>query len=97
MIPKVQSAKDVHFVSRMIDAVALESRYVMLLLSFYMMSNMRHYRREKIRLIASVESALGIMNIQEIATSDPRMDALIVCEMHDSLLYYMAAHILFFI
>lgn len=36
-------------------------------------------RREKIRLIASVESALGIMNIQEIATADPRMDALIVC------------------
>ncbi|KAJ8654414.1 hypothetical protein O0I10_009984 [Lichtheimia ornata] len=59
VIPKVQSANDVNFVARMIDAVALESR------------------RDKIQLIASVESALGIMNIQEIATADPRMDALI--------------------
>lgn len=36
------------------------------------------FRRERIRLIASVESALGIMNIREIATADPRLDALIV-------------------
>lgn len=35
-------------------------------------------RRERIRLIASVESALGIMNIKEIVTADPRLDALIV-------------------
>ncbi|KAG0165809.1 hypothetical protein DFQ28_003299 [Apophysomyces sp. BC1034] len=59
VIPKVQSAKDIQFVSRMIDSVAVESQ------------------RERIRLIASVESALGIMNIKEIATSDPRLDALI--------------------
>ncbi|KAI9499675.1 Pyruvate/Phosphoenolpyruvate kinase-like domain-containing protein [Zychaea mexicana] len=59
VIPKVQSAKDIHFVSQMIDAVAVESQ------------------RKRIRLIASVESALGIMNIKEIATADPRLDALI--------------------
>ncbi|KAI9263436.1 Pyruvate/Phosphoenolpyruvate kinase-like domain-containing protein [Phascolomyces articulosus] len=59
VIPKVQSAKDIHFVSQMIDAVAVESQ------------------RERIKLIASVESALGIMNIQEIAKADPRLDALI--------------------
>ncbi|KAI7850368.1 Pyruvate/Phosphoenolpyruvate kinase-like domain-containing protein [Circinella umbellata] len=59
VIPKVQSAKDIHFVSQMIDAVAVESQ------------------RERIKLIASVESALGIMNIKEIAQADPRLDALI--------------------
>ncbi|ORY97979.1 Pyruvate/Phosphoenolpyruvate kinase-like domain-containing protein [Syncephalastrum racemosum] len=59
VIPKVQSAKDIHFVSRMIDSIAIESQ------------------RERIRLIASIESALGIMNIKEIATADPRLDALI--------------------
>ncbi|KAI8878800.1 beta subunit of citrate lyase [Backusella circina FSU 941] len=59
VVPKVQSAKDIQFVSRMIDSVAVESQ------------------RERIRLIASVESALGMMNIKEIATSDPRLDALI--------------------
>lgn len=36
------------------------------------------YRRERIRLIASIESALGFMNIKEIVTADPRLDALIV-------------------
>lgn len=35
-------------------------------------------RRERIRLIASIESALGMMNIKEIVTADPRLDALIV-------------------
>ncbi|KAI8388151.1 Pyruvate/Phosphoenolpyruvate kinase-like domain-containing protein, partial [Radiomyces spectabilis] len=59
VIPKVQSAKDIQFVSRMIDAVAVESQ------------------RDRIRLIASVESALGIMNLREIATADPRLDAMI--------------------
>ncbi|KAI9322516.1 Pyruvate/Phosphoenolpyruvate kinase-like domain-containing protein, partial [Dichotomocladium elegans] len=57
VIPKVQTAKDINFVSRMIDSVAIE--------------------RERIKLIASVESALAIMNIREIATADPRLDALI--------------------
>ncbi|KAI8576677.1 hypothetical protein K450DRAFT_255628 [Umbelopsis ramanniana AG] len=59
VIPKVQSAKDIQFVSRMIDSVAPESN------------------RANIRLIASVESAMGIMNLKEIATADPRLDALI--------------------
>ncbi|GAA5811433.1 hypothetical protein MFLAVUS_004870 [Mucor flavus] len=59
VIPKVQSAKDIQFVSRMIDSVAIESQ------------------RERIRLIASIESALGMMNIKEIVTADPRLDALI--------------------
>lgn len=27
VIPKVQSAKDIHFVSRMIDAVAIDAQY----------------------------------------------------------------------
>ena len=35
-------------------------------------------RRTSLRLIASIEGALGIMNIKEIATSDPRLEALIV-------------------
>ncbi|CAO3599988.1 unnamed protein product [Absidia cylindrospora] len=59
VIPKVQSAKDVQFVSRMIDAVAVDSQ------------------KQRIRLIASVESALGIMNIKEISMADERLDALI--------------------
>ncbi|KAG2183217.1 hypothetical protein INT43_006221 [Umbelopsis isabellina] len=60
VIPKVQSARDIQFVSRMIDSVAPESN-----------------SRPNIRLIASVESAMGIMNLREIATADPRLDALI--------------------
>ncbi|KAI8099536.1 Pyruvate/Phosphoenolpyruvate kinase-like domain-containing protein [Halteromyces radiatus] len=59
VIPKVQSAKDIQFVSRMIDAVAVDSQ------------------KQRIRLIASVESALALMNIKEIATADERLDALI--------------------
>ncbi|CAG8537770.1 3574_t:CDS:10, partial [Ambispora gerdemannii] len=59
VIPKVQTPKDIQFVSRMIDSVATDTT------------------KSAIRLIASIESALGIMNIKEIATSDPRLDALI--------------------
>ncbi|CAG8449632.1 1901_t:CDS:10 [Diversispora eburnea] len=59
VIPKVRSAKDIQFVSRMIDSVAPDEN------------------RSKIRLIASIESALGIMNLKEIAISDPRLDALV--------------------
>ncbi|CAG8459857.1 8937_t:CDS:10 [Acaulospora morrowiae] len=33
--------------------------------------------RSNIRLVASIESALAIMNLKEIATSDPRLDALL--------------------
>lgn len=47
MIPKVQSQKDIHFVSKMIDLVAHEQN------------------RANIRLIACIESALGIMNLRE--------------------------------
>ncbi|KAI8328246.1 Pyruvate/Phosphoenolpyruvate kinase-like domain-containing protein [Chlamydoabsidia padenii] len=59
VIPKVQSAKDVQFVSSMIDAVAVDSQ------------------KQRIRLIASIESALGLMNIKEISLADERLDALI--------------------
>ncbi|KAG9285931.1 hypothetical protein G9A89_013356 [Geosiphon pyriformis] len=59
VIPKVQTPKDIQFVSRMIDSVAIDTT------------------QSNIRLIASIESALGIMNIKEIAISDPRLDALI--------------------
>ncbi|RIB15479.1 Pyruvate/Phosphoenolpyruvate kinase-like domain-containing protein, partial [Gigaspora rosea] len=59
VIPKVNSADDIKFVSRMIDLIAPDES------------------RSKIRLLASVESALAIMNIKQIATSDPRLDALI--------------------
>ncbi|KAG0271003.1 hypothetical protein BGZ95_001266 [Linnemannia exigua] len=59
VIPKVQSAKDVQFVSQMVDSVA------------------PFITRKNVRIIASIESALGIMNLKEIATSDPRVDALV--------------------
>ncbi|CAJ0763081.1 13951_t:CDS:10, partial [Entrophospora sp. SA101] len=59
VIPKVRSAKDVQFVSRMIDSIAPDNT------------------RSNIRLLASIESAMGIMNIKEIVTSDLRLDGLI--------------------
>ncbi|KAI9015538.1 Pyruvate/Phosphoenolpyruvate kinase-like domain-containing protein [Hyaloraphidium curvatum] len=59
VIPKVQSASDVLFVARMIDAVAPESN------------------RQNVRLLAAIESAMGILNLREISTSEPRMDGLI--------------------
>ncbi|KAG0371474.1 hypothetical protein BGX24_001622 [Mortierella sp. AD032] len=59
VIPKVQSAKDVQFVSQMVDSVA------------------PFITRKNVRIIASIESALGVMNLKEIATSDPRVDALV--------------------
>ncbi|CAO3573007.1 unnamed protein product [Mortierella alpina] len=59
VIPKVQSAKDVQFVSQMVDSVA------------------PFITRNNVRIIASIESALGVMNLKEIATSDPRVDALV--------------------
>ncbi|KAF8942034.1 hypothetical protein BGZ47_006940 [Haplosporangium gracile] len=59
VIPKVQSAKDVQFVSQMVDSVA------------------PFITRKNVRIIASIESALGIMNLKEIATADPRVDALV--------------------
>ncbi|KAI8926805.1 Pyruvate/Phosphoenolpyruvate kinase-like domain-containing protein [Entophlyctis helioformis] len=59
LIPKVNSAKDIAFVSHMIDSVAPVSN------------------RANIRIMASIESAMGIMNLREIATADPRIDALV--------------------
>ncbi|KAI9209244.1 Pyruvate/Phosphoenolpyruvate kinase-like domain-containing protein [Polychytrium aggregatum] len=59
VIPKVQSARDVEFISRMIDSVAPESN------------------RASIRLLPCVESALGVINVKEIATADPRIDGII--------------------
>ena len=35
-------------------------------------------RRGQIRLLAAIESALGLLNLREIATSEKRLDALIV-------------------
>ncbi|KAI8592031.1 Pyruvate/Phosphoenolpyruvate kinase-like domain-containing protein [Geranomyces variabilis] len=59
VVPKVQSAKDLEFVSRMIDSIAPDAS------------------RANIRIIACIESALGIMNIREIAQADPRIDGLL--------------------
>ncbi|TPX69297.1 hypothetical protein SpCBS45565_g02544 [Spizellomyces sp. 'palustris'] len=59
VVPKVQSAKELEFVSRMIDSIAPESS------------------RANIRILACIESALGIMNIREIAQADPRIDGLV--------------------
>ncbi|KAF8975238.1 hypothetical protein BGZ46_009306, partial [Entomortierella lignicola] len=33
--------------------------------------------RANVRILASIESALGVMNLKEIATADPRVDALV--------------------
>nr|CAG8504032.1 1633_t:CDS:10 [Entrophospora candida] len=52
VIPKVRSAKDVQFVSRMIDSIAPDNT------------------RSNIRLLASIESAMGIMNIKEIFAAE---------------------------
>ncbi|KAI8867910.1 Phosphoenolpyruvate/pyruvate domain-containing protein [Ramicandelaber brevisporus] len=59
LIPKVQSARDISFVSRAIDLLAPAET------------------RSSIKLVASIESALGVMNIREIASADPRVDALL--------------------
>jgi citrate lyase subunit beta-like protein len=59
VIPKVETAADIHFVGRMIDALAGD---------------------RDIRLIAAVESAVGMLNIREIAAvakKDARLDALV--------------------
>ncbi|KAG0227372.1 hypothetical protein BGW41_003845 [Actinomortierella wolfii] len=59
VIPKVQSAKDIQFVSHMVDSVA------------------PFITRKNVRIIASIESALGVMNLKDIANADPRVDALV--------------------
>ncbi|OEU23108.1 beta subunit of citrate lyase [Fragilariopsis cylindrus CCMP1102] len=61
VIPKVESASDIHFVSRMIDT---------------------HCNNNKdIRIIAAIESAMGFLNLREIANTSTicgnRLDALV--------------------
>mmetsp|Transcript_29880 Transcript_29880/g.66212 ORF Transcript_29880/g.66212 Transcript_29880/m.66212 type:complete len:363 (+) Transcript_29880:42-1130(+) len=55
VVPKVETASDVHFVSRMIGSHCAEDRDV--------------------RIIAAVESALGMLNIREIAKTAMDMNA----------------------
>ncbi|KAI8823749.1 Pyruvate/Phosphoenolpyruvate kinase-like domain-containing protein [Fimicolochytrium jonesii] len=59
VVPKVQSPKDLEFVSRMIDSIAPEAS------------------RANIRVLACIESALGVLNIRDIANADARIDGLI--------------------
>ncbi|KAJ1961979.1 hypothetical protein GGI12_002935 [Dipsacomyces acuminosporus] len=59
LIPKVESAKDIHVVSHLIESIAPSQT------------------RDNIKIIASIESALGLMNIREIATASKRVDALL--------------------
>lgn len=89
VIPKVQSAADVLFVARMIDAIAPESKWVdnrmrkgaILETTKVLIDRLalcaRCDSRQNIRLLAGIESALGILNLREISTSEPRIDALI--------------------
>jgi citrate lyase subunit beta-like protein len=59
VIPKVESAADVEFVSRMMDMNASSDN-------------------NNIRILAAIESAVGMMNLREIAAACPeRLDALI--------------------
>lgn len=64
VIPKVEAASDVHFVSRMIDAIR-GSLYP------------DNHPAADVRIIAAVETARGMLNLREIAQSDPRLDALV--------------------
>jgi citrate lyase subunit beta-like protein len=57
VIPKVEKASDIDFVSQMMDSVSPTNRDV--------------------RIIAAVESALGMLNLREIAATQGRLDALV--------------------
>jgi citrate lyase beta subunit len=61
VLPKVHSAREVQFISSKIEAAE------------------RHHNWPlgSIRLLAIIESARGVVNLREIAESDPRLDALI--------------------
>lgn len=61
VIPKVARAEDVAWVSRQIGAV----------------ENDRQWESGSIRLLAIVETALGVVNLREIAAADPRLEVLI--------------------
>ncbi|KAJ2745943.1 hypothetical protein GGI20_001758 [Coemansia sp. BCRC 34301] len=58
MIPKVETPRDIQYVSKLIDELALPSS-------------------KDIRIIAGIETALGIVNIRDIARADKRVDALL--------------------
>ncbi|RKP37785.1 Pyruvate/Phosphoenolpyruvate kinase-like domain-containing protein [Dimargaris cristalligena] len=60
LIPKVQSARDIDFVCRLIELIGHERS------------------QPHVRIIASIENALGILSLKEIATASPqRVDALL--------------------
>ncbi|PWA01156.1 hypothetical protein BB558_002733 [Smittium angustum] len=58
LIPMVEHASHIQFVSQMIDLLAPEEL------------------KNRIRLIAGIETSKGLMNLKEIAQSCPRLDAL---------------------
>eukprot|EP01137_Pigoraptor_chileana_P009962 Opistho-2@58965 len=59
VIPKVESASDIHTVCELINSVAPEES------------------RQEIRLLAAIETAVGLVNLKEIASAHDRLDALI--------------------
>ncbi|KAI8324235.1 Phosphoenolpyruvate/pyruvate domain-containing protein [Martensiomyces pterosporus] len=59
LVPKVESPKDIHVVSHLIESIAPAET------------------RPNIKIIAGIESALGLMNIRDIATANDRVDALL--------------------
>ncbi|KCV68891.1 hypothetical protein H696_04309 [Fonticula alba] len=59
VVPKVETAQDIHFVSRCIDLIASDAT------------------KNRVRILAAIESAKGLLNLQSIAAADPRVDALI--------------------
>jgi citrate lyase beta subunit len=61
VLPKVESAEQVRWLSAQIAAQERESGWP----------------AGEIRLLAIVETALGVVNLREIATSDPRLESLI--------------------
>ena len=61
MVPKVDSAETLKWVSEQITA----------------WENKHGWPEGEIKLLAIIESALGVMNLREIATADPRLEALI--------------------
>jgi citrate lyase beta subunit len=61
VVPKVQSAGDIHSLERWLTAA----------------EQARGWIEGSIRLLAIIETALGVVNLREIATSSPRLEALI--------------------
>jgi citrate lyase beta subunit len=61
VIPKVESAAQIHEITVRLDSAERE----------------HGWPRESIRLLPIIETALGVVNLREIAASSPRLDALI--------------------